>query len=122
METNQSWAKNAGALVGVASRTRYEHNDKPAPTHSFDTGAAWMSLALQAAHMGLVTHGMQGFDQAAARATFKVPAIYDLPAIIAVGYPGDVESLPADLKSREAPSPRKPLAEILHRNTFGELS
>src|SRR5881296_1664095 len=38
---NQAWAKNAAVLVVVVSRTRFEHNDKPASTHAFDCGAAW---------------------------------------------------------------------------------
>jgi len=36
---NQVWTKNAAALVVVASRTRFEYNDKPSITHSFDAGA-----------------------------------------------------------------------------------
>jgi hypothetical protein len=36
---NQVWAKNATALVVVASRTRFEYNDKPSITHAFDAGS-----------------------------------------------------------------------------------
>ena len=32
-------------------------------TSAFDTGAAWMSLALQAKVMGLFAHAMGGFDK-----------------------------------------------------------
>ena len=111
-----------GALIAVISRTEYERNGKPAPTHSFDAGAAWMSLALQAEHMGLVSHGMQGFDAAAARDVLKVPGVYDLPALIAVGYPGDIAPLPEDYREHEAPSLRRPLHEILFTDTFEELT
>src|SRR5436305_441111 len=58
---NQAWAKNAAALVVVASRTRFERDDKPAITHTFDAGAAWENLALEATRRELVAHGMQGF-------------------------------------------------------------
>lgn len=121
-QANQTWACAAGALVAVISRTQYERNGNPAPTHSFDTGAAWMSLAMQAHHMGLITHGMQGFDQDAARQVLQVPDIYDLPAIIAVGYPGDIATLDPDLQVREIPSDRKSTDEILFTNTFGGLA
>ena len=121
VEGNQAWANRAGALVAVISRTEYERNGKPAPTHSFDVGAAWMSLALQAQHMGLVSHGMQGFDADAARDVLKVPSVYDLPALIAVGRPGDIDKLPEAYREREVPSLRKPLHEILFNDTFGEL-
>ena len=121
LEGNRAWAVNAGALVAIVSRKNYEMNDKPAPTHSFDAGAAWMSLALQARLNGLVAHGMQGFDQDSARMVLQVPDVYDLPAIIAIGYPGDAGCLPGSYQAREQPSPRKPLDEIAFSNSFEGL-
>jgi nitroreductase len=118
IEANQRWVKNAGALIAVASRIEFEHNDQPAPTHSFDAGAAWMSMALQAQAMGLVSHGMRGFDMDKAREALAVPELYDLPAIIAVGYPGDIEELPESLRAREAPSDRKKHTEIAFEGRF----
>ena len=115
------WAARAGALVALITRTLYERNDKPAPTHSFDGGAAWMSLALQAAELGLVTHAMQGFDAQAARHILSVPEAYDLPAIIAIGRPGDLDDLPESYRERERPSPRKALAEIMFEGGFEEM-
>ncbi|MDX1300268.1 MAG: hypothetical protein R3260_18805, partial [Pseudomonas sp.] len=49
---------------------------------------------LQARMLGLVAHGMRGFDMEAARAAFQVPEVYELDAIIAVGHPGEVAALP----------------------------
>ncbi len=118
---NQAWASGAGALIGVVSRTRYERNDNPAATHSFDAGAAWMSLALQAQHMGLVAHGMQGFDVRAARQVLHVPDVYDLPAIVAVGHPWEVDALPEAYREKEVPSQRKPLKDILFIDNFKDL-
>jgi len=43
-EPNKVWCKNAAALVVMVSRNTYERNNKPAPTHSYDTGSAWMSI------------------------------------------------------------------------------
>lgn len=121
VEGNQAWAEHASALIAVISRSEYEHNGSPAPTHSFDAGAAWMSLSLQATRLGLVAHGMQGFDQVAARAALQVPEVYDLPAIIAVGYPGVLEDLPENYREREVPSARKSLDEIAFAGNFAEL-
>ena len=56
---NKSWCVRAGALLVILSKKTFE-NGKPSPTHSFDTGAAWMSLALQGLSQGLVVHGMAG--------------------------------------------------------------
>ena len=64
--TNQSWAFRASALVAFVSKETMEFNGKtvPSPTHSFDTGAAWMSFALQAYLAGWYAHGMAGFNHA----------------------------------------------------------
>src|ERR1700730_17158483 len=58
---NQSWAKNAACLVVVISKKTFDYNNKPAKTHSYDTGAAWMALALEGCSRKYVVHGMEGF-------------------------------------------------------------
>ena len=119
-EFNQKWTRNAAVLMVVVSRKNFEHNGKPAPTHSFDSGAAWQNLALQASRMGLVAHGMQGFDFDRAREALEVPADYEVEAMIAVGRPGDRDDLPEDLRKREEPSGRKPVSEIAIEGGFTE--
>lgn len=122
VEANRTWAARAGALVAIAARRHFERNGKPNPVHAFDTGSAWMSLALQASHMGLVAHGMFGFDMEAARRTFGLPDGYDLCAMAAVGLPGRAEELPQALREREVPSLRKPLGEIAFHGGFAALA
>ncbi len=121
IEANQTWARNAGALIAVSARIRFEHNDNPAATAGFDAGAAWMSMALQAQHMGLVTHGMYGFDQDKARSALQLPEVYELCAIIAVGHAGEKDDLPETYREREVPSDRKPLDEIRFHGSFADL-
>lgn len=118
VEANQAWTRNAAVLVLVTSRNRFEHNDKPAPTHRFDAGSAWMSVALQASHMGLVAHGMQGFDYEKAQSEFGIPDQYSVDAMFAIGRPGDIEGLPEQAREREKPSSRRPLGEIISEGEF----
>ncbi|HEX8146125.1 MAG TPA: nitroreductase family protein [Pyrinomonadaceae bacterium] len=118
VEGNQAWAKDAAALLLFVSKETFDFNGKPYPTHSFDTGAAWENLALQATMLGLVTHGMQGFDYERARSELNIPAGFRVEAMIAVGRPGDPARLPERLREREAPSGRKPLAEITCEGAF----
>jgi nitroreductase len=118
VEFNQQWTRNAGALLVVISKTTFDHDGKPNRTHSFDTGAAWQNLALQGAALGLVVHGMAGFDAEKARKTLHIPAEYRVEAMIAVGQPGRVEDLPREMQQREQPSDRKPLAEIATEGPF----
>jgi len=118
VEFNQGWTKHAAVLMVVVSRKTFESNDQAAPTHSFDAGAAWQNLALQGSTMGLVVHGMQGFDYEKARAVLNIPEHFQVDAMIAVGKPGKREDLPEDLQQREQPSDRKPVAEIVIEGGF----
>ena len=115
---NQEWTKSSGALVLVASKNNFYHNDKPAVTHSFDTGAAWMALALQGHEMGLVVHGMQGFDYEAASKNLKIPKDYTVEAMIAIGKHAPKETLPLEMQAKEFPSGRKPISEFVMEGFF----
>jgi len=75
-------------------------------------------LALQACQMGLVVHGMSGFDYTKSRSTFGIPEDYAVEAMFALGKPGDKNVLPAELQEREIPSDRKPLSEIVFEGEF----
>lgn len=113
IEFNQSWTKNASVLVVVISHKVFEKNGKPSPTHSYDTGAAWMSLALEGSRRGYVVHGMEGFDYEKARRTLEIPDDYQVEAMCAIGKRAPKEKLPEELQKREAPSPRNPLKAML---------
>lgn len=120
-EANQSWAKNASALVYVVSDTKMEMRGTVmvSPTHSFDAGAAWMAMALQGTSMGVITHGMAGVDFDRAREILQVPEQFAINAAIAVGYPGDKASLPEPLREREAPNSRRPVSESISNGPMG---
>lgn len=111
VEANQVWAREAAVLLVIVSKSTFTRNGKPNPVHVYDAGAAWENLALQGARMGLVVHGMAGFDNEAARERLSVPADYTVVAMAAVGRPGDVEKLPEKLREMEFPSDRRPIGE-----------
>lgn len=118
MDMNQVWAQHASALIAVVSKKTFEHNGKPAPTASFDTGSAWMSMALQAQQMGLVTHGMWGFHHDQAPAVLGLSEDFQVEAMVAVGKPGNVEDLVEPYAEREVPSARKALNELAFEGTL----
>jgi nitroreductase len=118
IEFNQSWAKNAAVLVVVISKKTFYHNGKPAHTHSYDTGSAWMSLALEGTSRGYVVHGMEGFDYDKTRQDLQIPDDYTVEAMAAIGKRAPAEKLPPDLKKREFPSDRRPLDQILMKGKF----
>ncbi|HWQ54364.1 MAG TPA: nitroreductase family protein [Bryobacteraceae bacterium] len=117
---NQVWAKDAAVLVIVASRLRFEYNDKPSITHAFDAGAAWENLAIEAARRGLVAHGMEGFDYQRAKAEVNIPGEFEVHAMLAIGRRGPPDNLPEKLRNVEHPNTRRPLGEILFEGEFGQ--
>jgi nitroreductase len=115
---NQSWCKNAGVLCAIFARTTFTHSGKPNPVHSFDCGAAFENLALQGAAMGLVVHGMAGFHWDRVSNELHAPPEFAVQAMFAIGHPGKVEELPAELAKLEAPSPRRKVAESAGEGPF----
>jgi nitroreductase len=118
---NQAWAKDAPVLVLTCNDTLFNHNAKPNRWAAYDTGAAAENLCLQAASLGLMAHQMGGFDSAKTREAFAIPAQYELMAMLTVGYAGDANQLPDDLKERElAPRKRRTLGELFFSETWGK--
>jgi nitroreductase len=116
-EFNRVWASKAPVLIVVASN-KMRDNGNPNGAHSFDSGTAWGSLALQARLLGIATHAIGGFDRDKARQLLNVPDEFDLHAVIAVGYPGDKSELPEALQQREIPNGRRPLTEVVFEGTI----
>ena len=109
---NRSWAEHAPVLILTATATRLSLNDEPNRWGQYDTGAAVMSLCLQATALGLMTHQMGGYDRNRARELFAIPEQYELMAMIAVGYQLPRERIPQELREREAADrARRPLGE-----------
>lgn len=115
---NKVWNVKAGALIAVLSRT---HNDagQPMKSHSFDAGAAWMSIALQGCAMGLVVHAMGGLDKQEAGRVMELPDDVVIECFVCVGHPGPVEDLPEHLQAREKPSDRLPLESLAFEARWG---
>ncbi|MFM0123492.1 nitroreductase family protein [Paraburkholderia sp. RL18-101-BIB-B] len=115
-EFNQSWARHAAAIIIVLSKNTFTPpggaTEVPAPTHSFDTGAAWGYLALQASLSGWHAHGLAGIERKKIRQALAVPDAYSIDAAIAIGRAGDKSSLPEALQAREVQSQRNPLSAI----------
>ena len=112
LPANQAWTQNASALVVILSSTVYDYNGKPATTHSFDTGSAWMSLCLEGARRGLVVHGMAGIVENKIRKTLKIPKKYKIEAMCAIGKLAKPSALPEKMRKMEKPSLRKPMKDI----------
>ena len=112
-ESNRKWVKNVPLLVLSCAGSIFGHNGKPNRYGPHDTGAASMSMALQAPALGLIVHQMGGYDAAKARAAFAIPEEYTPMAMIAVGYQASPDVLDEETKAKELkPRSRKPLEEL----------
>lgn len=121
VQGNQGWAKDAPVIVLICAGTLFERNQKPNRWGAYDTGAAAVSLSLQATSMGLVTHQMGGFDGEKTRAAFNIPEQFEMMSMMAVGYIADVDALPEEAKERTlAPRKRKPLGKLFYEGVWNQ--
>ncbi|MBI4194661.1 MAG: nitroreductase family protein [Betaproteobacteria bacterium] len=119
-ENNRKWVKNVPLLMLSCAGSLFQHNGKPNRWTQHDTGAASLSIALQALALGLVAHQMGGFDVEKARAAFEVPAEYAPMSMIAVGYQAEPDILDDETKAKELRARgRKPLAERFFEGGWG---
>ena len=123
VEGNIQWAQHAPVLMVSVARLYFEDDGKP-NRHAFhDVGLAVANLIVQATALGLVVHQMAGIFPDKIRELYGIPEGYEAVAGIALGYPGDPQSLPEELRKRElAPRERKPLTEFVFSGRWGRTS
>jgi len=114
-----AWAREAPALALSIATT--DRGGKPNRHAWHDVGLASENLVIQAVSMGLSAHMMGGFDADKARELYQIPPGNDPVAMMAIGYPGDPNSLPEGVRQKDlAPRQRKPLREFLFAGTWGQ--
>jgi nitroreductase len=116
---NQEWAKNAPVLIVTASVPNFSQNDKPNRWSGYDTGAASISLCLQATAMGLMSHQMGGFDDKVLRESFNIPADIHIWSVIAIGHQAALDNLTEEQLERElSPRKRRPVEQAFFMNKW----
>ncbi|MDB2705211.1 nitroreductase family protein [Pseudomonadota bacterium] len=116
---NQGWAKNAPILILAASVNSFTHNDSENRWAPYDTGAASISLCLQATSLGLMSHQMGGFDSDKIKLITKAPKDTHCWAMIAIGHPAALDSLSEEQLERELKArERRPLSEQFFTNQW----
>jgi len=123
VEGNIQWAQHAPVLMVSVARLSFEDDGKP-NRHAFhDVGLAVANLIVQATALGLVVHQMAGIFPDKIRELYGIPEGYEAVAGIALGYPGDPQSLPEGLRKREmAPRERNPVTEFVFTGRWGQAS
>jgi nitroreductase len=118
-EANQAWARNADLLVFTAARNDLVIRPGPNKAALYDLGQSVAYLSLQATVEGVAVHQMVGFDADRAAEVSAIPSDHRCLTALALGYPGDPQSLPDALRERElAPRIRKPVSEFVFGGTW----
>lgn len=103
---NKIWAKDAPLLILSLARKNFTRFHGINTYAMYDLGGANSFLSLQAVELGLQVRQMAGFHHEKVIEQLNIPDSFDIGVFIAVGYPGDPETLPENLKIREA-APRE---------------
>ena len=121
VEGNQVWAKQAPLLMITVAKLHFDHNGQ-SNRHAFhDVGLAVGNLVVQATAMDLVVHQMAGILPEIIRECYTLPAGYDPVTGLAIGYQGDLQALPNELREREQASrSRKALPVFVFSETWGQ--
>lgn len=116
VEGNRAWAAAAPVLMLTVARATFTRNDEPNRHAWHDVGMASAQAVLQATELGLGAHMMAGFVPDRARETFAIGEGFDPVAAVALGYPGDPDALPENLRAVETgPRERRGLDDLLWR-------
>jgi nitroreductase len=101
-EGNKLWAKDAPLLILSLARKNFSKYPGANAHAMYDLGGANSFLSLQAVEMGLQVRQMAGFNLRKTIERIRVPeTTYEVGVFMAVGYPGDPETLPEKLRDRE---------------------
>lgn len=119
-EGNRLWAKDAPLLILSLARKNFSKYPGANAHAMYDLGGANSFLSLQAVEMGLQVRQMAGFNYQKTIDQMRIPTTtFEVAVFIAVGYPGDPETLPEKLKMRElAPRERFLQQEFVMNKIF----
>ncbi len=107
MEANQAWAKFAPVLVLTIASKNSSVTGKPNRFSQYDTGMAVGNILAQATSLNLYAHQMGGFSISNAKEFFEIGDEYDVMAVMAIGYKGDIDLFPEYIQERELKERRR---------------
>ncbi|WP_037576194.1 nitroreductase family protein [Sporocytophaga myxococcoides] len=100
-ESNQIWAQHAPVLILTLVKKHYTRNGSENTSRHYDLGQSVAYLSIQATNEGLFLHQMGGFSREKAIENLQIPEEFEPVTVIALGYKGDLNSLPPNLQERE---------------------
>jgi nitroreductase len=115
------WCRNASMVIAVATKKELDCIVKDRVYALFDTGMATGMLMLRATELGLVAHGIAGFDEQTVKGLLNIPE--DLQVITLVFVGKKTMDIPKELTPQQRDvelvrPERKPLDQIVFRDRY----
>lgn len=108
-----AYAKIAPVLIAVCGAPEWSQRVDGLDYYLMDAGLAVENLLLQAVELGLVGHPMGGFGEQLVRDALCIPTTARVLVLVALGYPGAVDTLDERTRERELrPRVRKPVDAV----------
>jgi nitroreductase len=98
---NKVWVQQGSLLILIIVETINPARNSPNPYAKHDCGLALQNMLLQAEYMGLASHPMAGFNREQVMDNLRLGNGLEPLSISAIGYHGDISSLPEDIAMRE---------------------
>lgn len=118
---NRSWAQTAGAIIITVAKKSFSQNGNPNKYAWHDVGLAVSQMIVQATDLDVYVHQMAGILPEVITETYNIPEEYEPVSALVLGYVGDAETLPEQLKNIElAKRERKPLSDLVFSEEFGK--
>ncbi len=122
VEFNQLWALTAPVLILAVAKNTNQRGE-PNVSALYDLGQSVAHLTIQAGADGLYVHQMGGFSSSQAADLFEIPEDFSVATAIAVGYIGNPEILPDNLKKMEITArERRQSIESVFTGSFGQAT
>lgn len=123
MPTANHWAQRAPVLLLSVTNLYHPDTGKPDRFAHYGLGLAVENFVLQATALGLFCHQTGGLNVEKARTEFNIPEGSEPVDVIAIGYVGDLDALPDDLREQELERrARKPLTDFVFSDRWGNAS
>jgi len=112
---NKSWANTAPIFIVTVVKTTFDHNNLPNKHAWHDLGLAVGNMLNQATEIGLFMHQMAGIEHDKIATLLNLSSELEPVTVIALGYLGKIEDLPAEIQKveNEKQRVRKQLSEII---------
>lgn len=120
LSEGNAWAKRAPLLLLAVARTSFEGSTEVNQWARYDTGAAILSVILQATSLGLCARQIGAYDQEKAADLLGIPEGFKPATMTAIGYYGATEHLTETQRDTETrPRQRLPVKLLTFAGTWG---